>query len=168
MIEKNENKNVRPAAEWQLSQPYGVRTVLVVIIIGIVMLVSGKNSQIDHMFYLVGEAVGNLAGANEKSQVVDGTKKIASSMFPLRISEFTEISRIENFDSDKLPRFTQVIARETTTTIIDPATLALSQTTSSKEVLYHPFGYLLHVSKKMLETIEIAIWATFFSILIRC
>ena len=170
MSEVNKNKTVvrpaRPAAEWQLTPPYGARTVFVILVVAIVMLVSGKNSEIDHMFYLMGEAIGNVAGLNDSSQVVSGTKNIASSMFPLQISEVTEISRIENFEPDNLPRFTRIKTEEATKTVVDPQTLELTKTITTRSVVYHPFGYLLHVSKKMLETIEIAMWATIFSIFI--
>jgi phosphonate transport system permease protein len=170
MSARNESRTVvgsgRPAAEWQLTPPYGARTVLVILIVAIVMFVSGKNSEIDRMFYLIGEAAGNVVGLNESSQVVNGTKKIASSMFPLQISEVTEVSRIENFDPDNLPRFTRIETEEVTKTVVDPQTLKLSKTTTTRTVVYHPYGYLFHVARKMLETIEIAMWATVFSIFI--
>jgi phosphonate transport system permease protein len=136
------------------------------LIVAIAMVVSGKNSEINRMFYLMGEAVGNVVGLNESSQVVNGTKKIANSMFPLQISEVTEVSRIENFDPNNLPTFARIETQEATTTVVNPLTLELSKTTTTRTVVFHPIGYLLHVLRKMLETIEIAIWATFFSILI--
>ena len=98
----------RIAAEWQLKPPYGARTILVILAVAIVMMVSSKNSEIDRMFYLMGEAAGNIVGLNESSQVVNGTKKIGESMFPIQISEVTEISRIENFDLEDLPMFTSI------------------------------------------------------------
>ncbi len=157
---------VRRSSEWQLTPPYGSRTVLIILVIAVVMGLSGKNSEVDRMFYLIGEAVGNVFGLNESSQVVNGTKKVAESMFPLQISEVTEISRIENFDPENLPAFASIRTEETFNTVVDPETLAIEKTVTTREVLYHPIGYLLHVSKKMLETIEIAMWATLFSILI--
>lgn len=159
-------RTIRPAAEWELSPPYGAKTVLAILVVLLVMLVSGKNSEIDRMFYMIGEAAGNIVGLNDDSQVVNGTNKIVESMFPLQISEVTEVARIENFDPDMIPRFTEVQTEEITRTIVDPTTLELTKTVATREVLYHPFGYLLHVSKKMLETIEIAMWATLFSVFI--
>ena len=87
-------------------------------------------------------------------------------MFPFQISEATEISRIEDFDPNNLPRFGRIVHKEITNTIVDPQTLKVTKTSVSRSVLYHPFGYLSHVVQKMLETIEIAIWATLFSTLI--
>lgn len=159
-------QDARPALQWELLPPYGARTVFAILVVAILMFVSGKNTEIDRMFYLMGEAAGNVVGLNDSSQVVNGTRKVADSMFPLQISEVTEIARIENFDPDNLPRFTSVVTEEFSRSIVDPQTLELSTTTTTRSVVYHPFGYLAHVSKKMLETIEIALWATIFSIFI--
>ncbi len=156
----------RPSSAWEISPPYGTKTVLVVIVVAIFMYFSGKNSEIDRMFYLLGEAAGNVVGLNESSQVVNGTQTIANAMFPLQFSEVTEVSRIENFDPEDLPMFARVETQEATTTVVDPATLAISKTVTERTVVYNPVGYLFHVVDKMIETIEIAIWATFFSIII--
>ncbi|MDC1208363.1 phosphonate ABC transporter, permease protein PhnE [Litorivicinus sp.] len=152
--------------EWYLPPPYGTKTVLVIIVAAALLLFSGKKTEIDNLFLLLGEAAGNVVGLNDSSQVVNGTKKVFGSMFPLQISEVTEIFRIKNFDPENLPRFTRIINQEVTKTVVDPATFALSKTVTTRSVLYHPFGYLLHVSKKMIETIEIAIWAALFAILL--
>ena len=156
----------RPSREWQLAPPYGSRTVLIILVLTVIMILSGKHSEIDRMFYLIGEAAGNVLGLNDSSQVVKGTKKIASTIYPIQISEVREISRIENFDPNDLPLFSRVETENVTTTVVDPSTLALEKKNTTRTVLYNPIGYLLHVSRKMLETIEIALWATFFSIII--
>lgn len=165
-ITKLKDPNRRPASEWELLPPYGPRTVFVLIVIAFFMLASGKNTEIDKMFFLMGEAVVNLFGLNDDSQVVNGTRKVAESMFPIQISEVTDITRIENFDPDKLPLFTTMITQEVSRTIVNPQTLELSTTVTTRSVVYHPFGYLVHVTRKMLETVEIAMWATVFSICI--
>jgi phosphonate transport system permease protein len=156
----------RPAREWNLPAPYGTKTLLVLIVVGVLLTVSGRHSEIDKMFGMIGEAIGYSVGVNESSQVVRGFKQVGDSMFPPRISEVTEIARIENFDPDNLPIFARIEVQETTTTRVNPVTLELEQTVRSREVLVDPFGYLKHVLWKMLETIEIAIWATIVAILL--
>ncbi len=156
----------RPAMEWELKPPYGAKTVLVILIVAVVMILSGRHTEIDRMFYLMGEAVGNLVGMNQSSQVVNGAEKIVESMFPLQFSEMTDVARIENFDPDDLPLFASLREIETIQSSVNPQTFAVEKTTVTRTVLYKPIGYLVHVLQKMLETIEIAVWATFFSILI--
>ena len=156
----------RPAAQWQLDPPYGARTVLAILVVFVFLVVSGRHTEIDRMFYMLGEAAGNVVGLNESSQVVKGTAQIARSMFPIRISEVTEISRIENFDPENLPPLARIETEEVEITQVNPVTLALERTTQTRTVLYQPVGYLMHVLRKMLETIEIALWATLFSIIL--
>ena len=151
---------------WHLPPPYGAKTVLVIIVAAALLLISGKKTEMDKMFLWLGEAAGNVVGLNDSSQVIDGGKKVVNSMLPIQIFEVTEISRIENFDPDDLPMFSRIDNEEVTKTVVDPTTLELSTTTTTRSVVYSPVGYLLHVSKKMLETIEIAIWATLFSIIL--
>ncbi len=160
------NSPERSAMEWELTPPYGAKTVLVILAVAIVIIFSGRHTEIDRMFYLMGEAIGNVVGINQSSQVVNGAEKIVESMFPLQFSEATEVSRIENFDPENLPLFASLKIVEAITSSVNPQTFAVEKTTVSRTVLYKPVGYLMHVLRKMLETIEIAIWATFFSIII--
>jgi phosphonate transport system permease protein len=156
----------RPAADWELNAPYGIKSVAVILVLAVLLTMSGRHTEIDRMFYMLGEAVGNLVGLSDNSQVVSGGGKVISSMFPLQFAEITEISRIENFDPDNLPLFARIEVTEVRISAVDPATLEVTQTIKQQASLYNPIGYLIHVIKKMLETIEIAIWATMFSIII--
>lgn len=153
-------------ANWKLNPPFGYKSVFVFILIAFLMVLSGRNTEIDRMFSLFSEAIGHFAGFNESSQIVNASKKITTSMFPVRISEVTEVARIENFDPDSLPFFSTIKTEEVVNTVVDPKTLEIKTVKSSRVVLYQPVGYLKHVALKMLETIEIALWATFFSIII--
>ncbi len=62
--------------------------------------------------------------------------------------------------------FSTLKSKQTSVTRVNPQTLALEKTTTTRTVLYNPIGYFMHVLRKMLETIEIAIWATLFGIII--
>jgi phosphonate transport system permease protein len=107
-----------------------------------------------------------LIGTTDQSQVINGGQKIVGTMFPPAFSETTEVSRIENFDPNNLPLFSKIKTLEQLETSLDPTTLELRQSTRVVEVVYNPVGYLLHVAKKMLETIEMAIWATLMATII--
>ena len=166
-MKRNINQRAgRPASEWDLSPPYGVKAVLAVIILTIVLAISARHTEIDRMFYMLGEAVGNLVGVNESSQVVRGAREVGSSMWPPQISQSTAVVRIEGFDADDLPFLSYVETREVQETRVNPQTLERETTTATESVLIRPVGYLSFAFYKMLETIEIAIWATIFAIII--
>jgi phosphonate transport system permease protein len=156
----------RKEVAWELAPPFGIKSVLILVILSIVLTFSGKKVEVDKMLFMVSEAAVALVGLKDDSQVLDGTHKLISSMLPLQFSETREISRIENFDPEQIPRFTRIIEREISRSVVDPNTLQVSKSVSVTTELYHPFGYLIYVCKKMLETIEIAIWATLFALVI--
>jgi phosphonate transport system permease protein len=170
MAKTNDGTQVLPtgrsAQEWDLPAPYGTKTLLVLIVIGVLLTLSGRHSEIDKMFGMVGEAIGYSVGISDSSQVVRGFAQVGDSMFPPQISEVTDIARIENFDPNDLPLFAKIETQEIISIQVNPATLENEETVRSREMLVDPFGYLRHVLWKMLETIEIAIWATIFAILL--
>jgi phosphonate transport system permease protein len=98
--------------------------------------------------------------------VLSGLGTIARSLFPPQVSERTETARIEGFDRNRLPWFSHVETVETREPKLNPQTLQMEERVDSREVLVEPFGYLWHVAVKMLETFEIAIWATLLAILL--
>ena len=152
--------------KWELSPPYGVKTVLVVIAVFIFLSFSARHSDIDKMFYMLGEAGGKILGLTDSSQVVSGTGRVIDSMFPLRISEETPVARIENFDRDNLPFFSRVEIETIEVSRFNVQSMQLEVTEQSREILVEPVGYVLYAMKKMVETIEIALWATIFAIII--
>jgi phosphonate transport system permease protein len=154
------------ASEWDNPAPFGFRSVLLVIFIFALMTLSAKNIELDKLVSLSAEAGSYLLGTSDQSQVIDGGKKIAGAMFPPALSETIEVSRIENFDPNKISLFAQIKSIEQLITSVDPATLEIKQSKAVVQVLYNPIGYLMHVAKKMLETIEMAIWATIIATII--
>ena len=156
--------SVGKAQLWSNLPPYGWKTVFWIIVVFVFLSISGRHSEIDKLIALTGEAGGYLIGVREDSQVVEGSGRILTSMFPPQISEITEISRIENFDEKNLPFLSRIETERVSVTELSPKTLELIQSDTTRRVLYNPIGYLVHVFKKMLETIEMAIWATMFAI----
>ena len=166
-MDKNSNNiQASSASDWDNPAPFSFRSVLLVIVIFALMTVSARNIELDKLASLSAEAGSYLIGASDQSQVIEGSKKIASSMFPPALSETIEISRIENFNPNNTPFFSEIKSLEQINTTVDPATLEVRQSKTVVQVLYNPIGYLMHAAEKMLETIEIAIWATVIATII--
>jgi len=87
-------------------------------------------------------------------------------MFPAQISEATETSRIEHFDRSHLPWLAHLDVQQVAVKTLDPETLGLKTTFKRREVLIKPLGYVIHVSAKRLETLEIALWGTLLAVII--
>ena len=166
MYQNDDRKRTSQQNEWHNPAPYGFKSVLLVLLVFAVLTFSGKNIELNKLAILSTEAGSYLLGMSEQSQVIDGSKKIAASMFPPALSETIEVSRIENFDPERIPIFSKIKNISTLTTSVDPDTFEIKQSERVIQVLYNPIGYLTHVSKKMLETIEMAIWATIIATII--
>jgi phosphonate transport system permease protein len=130
------------------------------------LTVSSRHVEVDKMFALIVDGAKDIAGIGPSSQVVRGIVKIFESSFPIQISESTEVSRLENFDLNKLPWFSSVVEKTVTTTTIDPVTLTQVVVHDRVAMFVDQFGYAKHIVAKMLETLEIAVWATILSIIL--
>jgi phosphonate transport system permease protein len=150
---------------WRLDPPYGARAVAIAILVLLLCLVAGQRVEMGKMARLTGEGVLAALGLRDQSQVTAGLDKLAHSLFPIQVSEDTEVARIENFDPNHLPWFSHIETREETTQHLDPDTLQMQTTVTRTTYLVEPMGYLFHVALKMLETFEIALWATLLAIL---
>ena len=166
-MDKNTNYDrAKNASEWHNPAPFGLRSVFLVIVLFALMTFSARNIELDKLVSLSAEAGSYLLGKSDHSQIVVGGTKIVHSMFPPVLSETIEVSRIEKFDPDNIPLLSEIKDIERLNTSVDPETLEIRQSKTLVQVLFHPFGYLIHVAKKMLETIEMAIWATIIATII--
>ena len=118
------------------------------------------------MLQLTGEGLMAAVGLRDSSQVSAGMASIGRNMFPLQVSERTEISRIENFDRQQLPPFAFIERESVDEPRLNPETLQMETQQAQREVLVQPLGYLWHVLLKMGETLEIALWATLLAVLL--
>lgn len=150
---------------WRLDPPYGVRAVLVVMALLMVFLYTGKRVEMDRMAVLSAEGVLATVGVREQSQVTSGLAALVDSMFPLQVSYRTQISRIEGFDPQKLPWLARLETVEVVETTLNPHTLSMEEEVYTQTYLVEPLGYLWRVAVKMVETFEIAIWATLLAML---
>lgn len=156
----------RPASAWEIERPFGTRTVAVVVLALLLCLITGQRVEMGRMLSLTGEGVLAAVGLRETSQVSSGMAQIAHSLFPVQISERTEVARIENFDRQHLPWLSYVQEEKTSTQRLNPQTLQMEESFETREILVEPVGYLWHVLSKMLETLEIAFWATLLAVVV--
>lgn len=129
------------------------------------LVYTGSRVEIGRMLHLGGEAAMSAVGLREESQVGSGLTKIATSLFPIVIAERTPVSRIENFDRNHLPWLAHVETEAHTEQRLNPDTLQMEERHETREVLVEPVGYLMHVLRKMLETLELGLWGTVIAIL---
>src|SRR5215469_6902279 len=159
-------QDIHPASTWRFPRPYGVRSVLVAAVVLVVLVVTGKRVEIDRMMILNVQAVGALVDPRIDSQVDRGLAAVGHELWPMQISERTEVGRIEGFDRRHLPPFTYLQTIETVVQTLDPNTLHMVSRRERTEYLVQPYGYLEHVGIKLVETIEIALWGTLLAVLI--
>lgn len=168
------NINIKPipvpatgtALHWQLDAPYTARHVLIILALLVVILFTGHRTEMDKMVVMSAQAVGNLVGVVDDSQVVRGLSRVGQSMWPPVMGEKEEIARLPNLDKNNLPWFSYIEVQERIEQRLNPQTLQMEKETERLEYLVQPVGYLWTVLIKMIETFEIAIWGTLLSIIV--
>ena len=168
------NINIKPipvpatgtALHWQLDAPYTARHVLIILAFLVVILFTGHRTEMDKMVVMSAQAVGNLVGVVDDSQVVRGLSRVGQSMWPPVMGEKEEIARLPNLDKNNLPWFSYIEVQERIEQRLNPQTLQMEKETERLEYLVQPVGYLWTVLIKMIETFEIAIWGTLLSIIV--
>lgn len=151
---------------WSFPQPYGVRSLLVLIGALLLLGYTGQRVEIDRMVAMTGEALLAQVGLAERSQVADGLGTAIGQLVPIQLSERQEISRIENFDPAQLPLFSHLEVVESRGEAINPQTMRMESHPVRTTWLVRPLGYVWLVAAKMLETLEIALWGTIVAIVI--
>jgi phosphonate transport system permease protein len=152
--------------EWQFPQPFGLRSAALLLLAGLILVVTGRNVELDRAVVLSGQGIAAGLRLKSDSQVTHGFSVIVSRMFPPQISETTETTRIAHFDRSHLPAFSHLEYQQQAVKTLDPETLQLKTSFETREVIVEPFGYLVHVLRKLLETLEIALWATLLAVVL--
>jgi len=155
-----------PPEEWFHKPPFQAKSFFIALCIVLLLGWTGHNTEMPRMMSLLGDWALDIAGIRESSQVGTGFRKVGQDLFPLVIADTTPVSRLENFDPENLPRFSRLEIRQSREMSLNSTTFELEETIRETEVLVEPAGYLRHVLKKMVETLEIAIWGTFIAILV--
>lgn len=154
------------ALHWQLNAPYTSRHVLIILALLAVILFTGHRTEMDRMVVMSAQAVGNLVGVVDDSQVVRGLSRVGQSMWPPAMGEKEEVARLPNLDKAHLPWFSYIEVQERTEQRLNTQTLQMETESERLEYLVQPVGYLWTVFVKMIETFEIAIWGTLLSIVV--
>jgi phosphonate transport system permease protein len=152
--------------EWKLNHPYNARHLLIVIALLALLLFTGHRTEMDRMIAMSAQAVGNLVGLSEESQVVRGLSRVGESMWPPAIAEKDELSRLPHIERDKLPWFSSIEVQENVHQTLNTETLKMESKVERAEFLVKPYGYIWTVFVKMIETVEIALWGTILSVLL--
>jgi phosphonate transport system permease protein len=147
--------------QWQLHRSITPRNLLIALLVFVLLSISAHNTEMDQAFVQTSEALLSAVGIGE-SQVLDGAIRFGSQAFPLVISQRTPINRLDEFDRDNLPLFAYIEVAEDR----DYDALTNTWEVETTEFLVEPIGYLVKVSWKMWETIEMGFWGTFISIMI--
>ncbi|MBV8271235.1 MAG: phosphonate ABC transporter, permease protein PhnE [Cupriavidus sp.] len=156
----------RPHSAWRIQRSFGVRQRVIVLMVLLLLVVTGKRVEIDHMVTLTSDGLLAAVGLRDSSQVSAGLASVARQLFPVQLSERTEVARIENFDRDHLPWLSHLEVGTVHEQRLNPDTLQMEDHVTQREVLVEPLGYLWHVAAKMIETLEIALWATLLAVLL--
>lgn len=149
---------------WRFPQPYDARGAAVALMAVFILVVTGARVDMDRMLAETGRALLAAAGAPVDSQVARGLSSVGRQFLPLQLAERTEVERIEGFDPDRLQPFSRVETVVTATQVMDPATLRPRTVIERKTYLVQPFGYLVHVALKLVETLEIALWGAVLAV----
>jgi phosphonate transport system permease protein len=152
--------------DWHLPAPYDWRAALAVLLIALALIWSGQRMEVGKMLGLTGEAVLAGVGLQDDSQVGRGLGRMFGQLFPFVIADRQELARLPEIDRDNLPMFTRIETVEVTTFHMNAETLQAEPEVNVRDYLVHPYGYLLKVLGKMVETFEIAVWATIISVLL--
>ncbi len=151
---------------WQLDQPYRAKHLLLLIALLALLLFTGHRTEMDKMVMMSGQAVGNLLGLSEESQVVRGISRVGEAMWPPAVETKVEVARLNAHERETPPWFSRIETQERVEQRMNTDTLQLEQHRETVEYLVQPLGYVWVVFVKMLETIEIAIWGTLLSVLL--
>lgn len=152
--------------DWQLDQPYRAQHMLLLLAVLALLLFTGHRTEMDKMAVMTSQAVGQLLGITEESQVVRGLSRVAEAMWPPVIASQEELARRPEVDRDHLPPLSSIAVHERIEQHLNPDTLQMEQHAEQVELLVQPLGYAWTVFIKMLETIEIALWGTLLSVLL--
>ena len=150
--------------DWHLAPPFGWRALAVLMVLLAGLTVSAQRVEVDRFLRLTGEAIAANIGLAEKSQVGEGLGTMVRQLFPLAISERTEIARIPDFNPDEIPWLARIETITDTVTALDSTTLEMVQTSSETSYLVEPYGYIKRVLRLMLITIEMGLWGTIIAV----
>jgi len=154
----------KPAEEWKLRQPITTRAIAIALMASVLLGVSAGRTEIPRIIFLTAQWVAAGLGLREHSEIGKGLGRFVSNALPLVIANETLVTRVEGLDRDHLPLFARIEKRNTTTSRYDFENKKMVDTVEAEEVLVEPYGYLVYVWGKMLQSLEISLWGTLFGL----
>lgn len=152
------------AAEgWDLQRAFGPKTFAILFLLASILAVSAKQSEVDKGIVETGKALARSVHLTDSSTVYDGWARFLGESLPLVISTEIPISRIEGFDPVNLPLMASITEKPVKTFDAEKNDFVIS---GSEQYLYQPLGYLTFVGGLLIDTLELALWGTIFSITI--
>ena len=149
-----------------LSPPFNIKTLLLIFIILIVATISAQRVGIPDIIERLYESTLELVGVKDSSKIGKGLSRISKEMWPPVIESKKDTNLILNFDSQNIPFNSYIEKILDKSYEINPDTLLLEVVEEDILFLIEPFGYLKTVIIKIIESIEIAFWASFISIIL--
>lgn len=149
-----------------LSPPFNIKTLLLIFIILIVSTISAQRVGIPDIIERLYESTLELVGVKDSSKIGKGLSRISKEMWPPVIGSKKDTNLILNFDPQNIPFNSYIEKILDKSYEINPDTLLLEVVEEDILFLIEPFGYLKTVIIKIIESIEIAFWASFISIIL--
>ena len=149
-----------------LSPPFNIKTLLLIFIILIVATISAQRVGIPDIIERLYESTLELVGVKDSSKIGKGLSRISKEMWPPVIESKKDTNLILNFDPQNIPFNSYIEKILDKSYEINPDTLLLEVIEEDILFLIEPFGYLKTVIIKIIESIEIAFWASFISIIL--
>lgn len=144
---------------WRLEPVFNSRAVLFVLACVAFLAWSAPRVELNVLVRNVQEFASSLGGETESSQIGRGLASIQDKMFPLVLDE--RILLQADAEPPRWPSRIEEVTRQETE--LNPETLEIETREVTERYQVLPFGYLLYVCGKMLQSIEMAIWASLFA-----
>lgn len=161
-MKSNPTQTLRPPEDWRLEPVFGSRTVLAILACFAFLVWSAPRVELNVLVRNVQEFAASLGGDTGSSQIGRGLASIQDKMFPLVLDERTPLET--GAEPARWPLRIEEITRQETA--LNPETLEIETREVTERYLVQPFGYLLYVCGKMLQSIEMALWASLFATVI--
>jgi phosphonate transport system permease protein len=155
----------RKPETWRLKPAFDVRVILLCFVALFGLSLSAQRLDLGQLFGDVGSFLLASAGLKESSSIGNGLSGVTNGMFPLVFDERTPIEYVDNLEAQLARPFARLDQVTVEETVLDPETLEIVTRQMAQSILVEPGGYLFFVLFKMLETVEIALWATLFAVL---
>ena len=148
---------------WQLAPRLSPRLIVVLLLATTFLSWSSHRHELYKLPTLLIQGVGEAVGLRPQSEIGPAIRRIATGLFPFRLDEKTDISRLPNLDPKHLPLGTYLSTqplREFS------AVENRWKTVETRTFLVDPIGYIKRDLVLMLETIEVALWGTLLAVVL--